>query len=241
MQGNTHTLSGQELGLSIRILRVNQTSRVNLDLVHIDSISTKLHHHLLTVTSSVGAVGGRQVIYVGAMLLEERIFGEIGSITTGSQDDGAVLGVRLALELVVDASNNITLVVDVGHLCFLDDLNPMGLLLGKLLQSLHQRICDSHAGELGIVTTVGSGLRMATKAGYESEIKVEDVLQPLDGGSGLVGEDLDQVWSGLVTGRFHGIVVELLHAVADLRIDLGASESAVDTGGSFSGIATEET
>lgn len=67
----------------------------------------------------------------------------------------------------------------------------------------------------------------------ESEIEVEDILQPLDGGSGLVCEDFDEVGTSLVSGGFQGIIVELLHAILNTEINLGASESTVDTRGSL--------
>jgi hypothetical protein len=38
------------------------------------------------------------------------------------------------------------------------------------------------------------------KSGDESQVQVEDVLQPLNGGGGLVGQDLDEVGTSLVTG-----------------------------------------
>ena len=40
----------------------------------------------------------------------------------------------------------------------LDDLDTVGLVLSELLEALHQGVGDGHAGELGIVATVGSGL-----------------------------------------------------------------------------------
>ncbi len=78
------------------------------------------------------------------------------------------------------------------------------------------------------------------KAGDEGEVKVEDILEPLNGSSGLVGEDLDEVRAGLVTGRLEGILVELLDAVLDLVVDLGAGQGTVDTGCGLCGVAAEE-
>ena len=60
-------------------------------------------------------------------------------------------------------------------------------------------------------------LKYIPKTGDESEIEVENILQPLNSGSGLVCEDLDQVWPGLVSGRLEGVIVELLDAVGDPR------------------------
>ena len=67
-----------------------------------------------------------------------------------------------------------------------------------------------------------TGLRVAAETRDEGEIEVENVLQPLDGGGGLVGEDFDEFWSCEITGGFEGIVVELLYAVLDAEGDLRA-------------------
>ena len=87
---------------------------------------------------------------------------------------------------------------------------------------------------------MGSGERVATEPGHEGKIEVENILQPLDGGSRLICEDLDQVWSRLVTGGLEGIFVELLDAVADLVVDLSASKRTIDSGGGLCRVATEE-
>ena len=90
------------------------------------------------------------------------------------------------------------------------------------------------------MTSVCSRERMAAEPRDESEVEVEDILQPFDRGGGLVGENFDQIWSGLISGRFQCVVVELLYAVLDLVVDLGSGKSSVDAGGGFGGVATEE-
>jgi hypothetical protein len=72
---------------------------------------------------------------------------------------------------------------------------------------------------------------VTAQTGDQGEIEVEDILQPLNGGGGLVGEDLDQVGAGLVTGRLEGVLVESLDAVANAEVGLSASEGSVDAGG----------
>jgi len=78
------------------------------------------------------------------------------------------------------------------------------------------------------------------KTGNEGEIEVKDILQPLDGGGRLVCEDLDEVGAGLVAGRLEGVVVELLDAVLDAVVDLGAREGAVDAGRGLCRVAAKE-
>jgi hypothetical protein len=90
------------------------------------------------------------------------------------------------------------------------------------------------------VTTVSAGVGVTAQSGDEGEIEVEDILQPLDGGGGLVGQNLDEVGAGLITGGLEGVLVELLDAVGNAEVGLGASEGTVDTGGGLGGVTTEE-
>lgn len=158
----TESLSSQELPLGAGVLGVDETSRVDLNLVHVDAVTANLHDELLTITGSVGAVGGGKTHGVGSVLLEERALTEIGGITTGSEDDGAVDGEGLALVLSLDTADDVALLDEVNNAGLLGDLDTVGLGLGELLESLHQSVCDGHAGKLGIVTTVGTGLRVTT-------------------------------------------------------------------------------
>lgn len=158
----TESLSGQELPFGSWILWINQASWVNLDLVHVNAVSANGHNHLLSVASGVGTVGGGEVEGIWAMLLEKGGLGEISSVTTSGQDDWAVEGVLLALKLVVDTGNQVTVLVDAGDASLLDDLDTLWLLLGELLEADHQGVSDGHTWELCIVTTVGSWLGVSS-------------------------------------------------------------------------------
>lgn len=46
----------------------------------------------------------------------------------------------------------------------------MGFGLSKLLDALHQSVSDGHAGEFGIVASVGSGLGVTTANHVVSQI-----------------------------------------------------------------------
>lgn len=250
-------LGGQELPLGAGVLRVDQTSGMNLDLVHVDAVTANGHDHLLAITSRMSAVGGGKTVCIGSVLLEERGVGEIGGITSGSEDNRAVERKGLAVQFIGDTVDSVALLVKARHAGLLDNLNTLRLVLGELLEALHQGVGDGHARELGIMTSVCSGLRVATKRRLamliylrgifllpqtrdKGEIEVELILKPLNGGSRLVGEDLDKIGASLVTGRLEGIVVKLLDAVGDARLDLGAGEGTVDTGRRLCGVAAEE-
>ena len=158
----TKGLSSKELPLGVGVLGVDETGRVDLNLVHVNAVTANGHDHLLTVTSGVGAVGGSKAVDIGAVLLQERILGEIGGITTSGEDNGAIEGLGLAVDLILDTSNLVALLVEAGDASLLDDLDTLGLGLGELLKALHESIGDGHTGELGIVTTVGTGLGVTT-------------------------------------------------------------------------------
>ena len=78
------------------------------------------------------------------------------------------------------------------------------------------------------------------EAGNEGEVQVEHILQPLNSGGRLVGQDLDEVGPRLVTGRLEGVIVELLDAVLDAVLNLGPCEGAVDAGGGLGRVAAKE-
>lgn len=78
----TQGLSSQELDLGVGLRWVNETSGVNLNLLKIDSGSSNIDNHLLSVTSAVVTVSGGQVHQVGAVAGEETVLGEIGSVST---------------------------------------------------------------------------------------------------------------------------------------------------------------
>jgi hypothetical protein len=74
----------------------------------------------------------------------------------------------------------------------------------------------------------------------EGEVEVELILEPLNGSGGLVGQDLDEVGTGLVTGGLKGVIVKLLDAVGNASINLRPCESTVDTRSSLGRVSAEE-
>lgn len=231
---------------------------MDLDLVHVDAIGADGHKHLVTVTSGMLAVSGRKAKRIRPMLLQQRSLAEVSSVATSCQHDRAIDSDLFAVEKVLAASDIVPILDDFRHLGLLDELDALWLLLRKLFESLHERICDSHTGEFGIVASMGSRLRVATttscqkqlkskkrlqslpKTRNEGQVKVEHILQPLDGGGRLVGENLDEVGPGLVTSGLEGIIVELLDAVADLVVDLRPRKGTVNTGSGLRGVASHE-
>ena len=92
-----------------------------------------------------------------------------------------------------------------------------------------------------------SVLATRTSLGYyspetrnESQVKVKDIHQPLDGCGRLVGQDFDQVWPRLVSCRLQCVIIELLDAVANLVVNLCPCEGTVDTRCGLGGVASHE-
>lgn len=97
---------------------------------------------------------------IRSVLLEERGLGEVGGISSCSQDDDAIDGASFSIEIVRNSGDLVALFVDGGNFGFLDDLDSFRISLDELFQSLHECICDGHSREFGIVPSVCSGMRM---------------------------------------------------------------------------------
>jgi hypothetical protein len=96
------------------------------------------------------------------VLLQERVLCEVCSVATGGENDGAVETCLLALEVVCHTRHVVAVHVDLVNLGLLDERHALRLLLCQLFETLHQRVCDGHAGELCIVTAVCSWVGVAT-------------------------------------------------------------------------------
>jgi hypothetical protein len=67
----TKSLSGQELDFRIRLVGIDETSGMDLNLLKVDSTGTYAHSKLLTIASTVIAIGCRKVPILWPVLLEE--------------------------------------------------------------------------------------------------------------------------------------------------------------------------
>lgn len=190
---------------------------MNLNLLEIDSVGTSGHGKLVTVTSAVLAIGSWEVIILGPVLLQEGIFGEVGSVATSGKDNGTVGLVGVSAVGVFDTNDSASLILE--KFCdasLLDDLHPVGVTDGEILQSLHLGVGDNlgapyylrltetldcithHSRELSI-TAVSTGLAVSAETGNLGKVELELVLQPVNGVTRLVGEHTDQVIASEIT------------------------------------------
>lgn len=116
--------------------------------------------------------------------------------------------------LVLDTNDGAVLLDQVGNAGLLDELDTVRFRDGEVLDGLHERIGDGHAGHL-FLATVGAGEGVATETRDEGQIQLELVLQPLDSRGRATSEDLDEIGAEHVTGRLGGVVIEGFDRVLD--------------------------
>lgn len=94
-----------------------------------------------------------KIVVFRSVLLEQRIGGEIGGVTSSGEDDGTHLGVlyrsaellavkllgseiahMLSLVLVVDTRNLVSVLDDLLDICLLKDLDSIRRVLGQVLE-----------------------------------------------------------------------------------------------------------
>lgn len=161
----------------------------------------------------------------------------------------------LAVLLVDDTNNRITILQQTGDSGLLEDLDTVGLGNSKVLQTLHLGVGDNHARELR-ATTVCARLGVSTETRHLGEIKLELLLQPVDSIARPVSKDVDKVVSckvaslslkckryeatdrsrDIMTHRFLRVLEEDLCRVWDALLLLGRSARAIDTRGSLGGV-----
>jgi len=212
---------------------------VDLNLLEIDGVASDGIDHLESITGGEISVGGGEIVDVGAVLLQERGLGEIGGVTSGGQDDGAVLGVSLSILLEFNADDFLSILDELLHVGLDQDLGTLVVCARDVLEHLHQGVGDGHTGE-SFLSTVSTGERVSSELGDERKVEGEAVLEPFDGGGRVTGEDLDELGAEQVLGRLSGIIVESLDGVLDAELHLGASESTVDTGGGLGGVSSQK-
>jgi hypothetical protein len=157
------SFSSQKFDLGVRFLGVDKTCGVNLNLLEVDSTSTNGKSKLLTITSAVLAIGSRKIPELWTVLLEEGIFGEVGGISTGSEDDGAVSGAGLSCMCVLNTNHSARLILnELDNASLLQDLDALRITNGKIFEALQLSVGDNHSGELSI-STVSAGLTVTAE------------------------------------------------------------------------------
>lgn len=134
----------------------------------------------------------------------------------------------LALVGVLDADDSIAVLDEFGDIGLFENLNALGQCDGEVLDALELCVCDDHTGELS-ATAVCALLRVTAETGNEGEVKVELVLEPMDGVCGATGEDLNKVVACEVFCGFLRVVEEYLGVILNAFCELCAGTGAIDT------------
>lgn len=189
----TECFRGQKLDLRIGIVGVNETGGVHLNLFEVDCVRTYRQRKLVAVTCAVLAIGSREIPQLGTVLLQERVGGEVRSVTTSRKDDRTVCGLSLTVMLILDTDYGTRLVLyKLADACLLLDLDTVGGTLCKVLQAFHLSVGDDHTGELG-AATVRTRLRLSTETSDFRKVEAKLVLEPVNSISRTSSEDADEV------------------------------------------------
>lgn len=124
------------------------------------------------------------------MLFEQRVGGEVGSVTTRGENDGSVLFVLLTVLLVLYSNYLLAILQDLRDLGLFEDLDTIRRALGEILELtglagsnrgkevaahlFHQGVSDGHTRELG-TSSMCSFLRVPTQSRDFREIKIESL------------------------------------------------------------------
>jgi len=191
-------LGSKELDLCSWFVGVDQTCRVHLNLLHVDSTGTNGDGDLVSVAGTVITVGGGEFPVLWAIFLQQGVRGEVGGITAGGQDDGTIGGLRFSTKGVLNTDDGSTILDELGDTSFLLDDDAFGVANREVLEAFHLSICNNlcrrpasvtgatqrnkdmgsvahHSGKLSIAT-VGSRLTVTTKSGNLGKVELELVL-----------------------------------------------------------------
>ena len=223
----SESLSSKELDFGVRVLGIDKSGRVDLDLLHIDRLAPDVNGHLVSITCGVVSVRGRQVVEFRAVLFDEGGFGEVSGVAPGGKDDRSIGFVGLSLAVFVLAPHDaLALLDELNDVGLLHDLDTIGLSLSQIFEPLQLGICDNHPGELRI-TTMGTRLGVATETSDFGEVQPKLLLEPVDRIARSPGKDLDQI----ISSKFLGLAGK-----SGVRV---GAHSEVDTYGCF-GIVKED-
>jgi hypothetical protein len=201
---------------------------VNLDLFHINGSSSSINSHLVTVTSRVLSIGGRELPELGPILSQQASLGKVGGITTRGENDRTILLLGLTFIVEFDTDDGFTFLDELGHGSLFENLDAVGDLDRQIFETLQLSIGDDHTGELG-TTAVGALLRVATETRDFGEVEVELGLEPVDGRSRVACEDADEVVACEILCGLLGVVEEDLGRVLNAKGVLGVCAGTVDT------------
>jgi hypothetical protein len=75
-----------------------------------------------------------QVVVLWSVLLEQRVGGEVGSVTTRGENDGSVLFVLLTVLFVFNTNHLLAILQNLRDLGLLEDLDTIRRALGEIFE-----------------------------------------------------------------------------------------------------------
>ena len=138
----TKSLGSKEFDLGSWLVGIDQTGWVYLDLLHVDSAGPDRDGDLVSVTSTVVTVGGRELPELWAVLLQQGVFGKVCSVTTSGQNNRAIGGLGLSVESVLNTNDDATVLDKLGDASLLLDNDTLGIADRKVFKALHLSVGD---------------------------------------------------------------------------------------------------
>mmetsp|Transcript_32508 Transcript_32508/g.78106 ORF Transcript_32508/g.78106 Transcript_32508/m.78106 type:complete len:349 (+) Transcript_32508:302-1348(+) len=164
---STQSFRSEELNLCVRIIHLDQSSRVNLNPLKIERVRANVFTHFDTITGAMLAIGGGQVHQIRAILGKQGITGKIRAKPTTAHNHGPKLSQGLSSLDILDTNDGL-FVHDQLRCARLRDNPGHGAtrILGNLLHHLDESVGDCHPRKT-LLASVSPFGRVATKSCYE--------------------------------------------------------------------------
>ena len=132
---------------------------MHLDLLHVDGTGTCGDGNLVSVTGTMITVGGRELPELWAVFLEQRVFSEVGGITTSGQDYRAIDVLSLSTKGILDTNDGRTILDEFSNAGLLLNGDTFGVADREIFKTLHLGVRDdlSNGSELAAGTRGATG------------------------------------------------------------------------------------
>lgn len=200
---------------------------MHLHLLEVDAVRADGHGELLAVARAVVAVRRREVPQLRPVLLQQRALREVRRVAARRQNHRAVRRLHLAVVLVLHAHDRLTVFDQLRDARLLLNLHALRGGDREVLEALHLRVRDDHAGELR-AAAVRPGTRLAAEARDLGEVEPEAIDEPVDGVGGAPREHADEVVARELLGGPLRVLEEDFCGVLDPEVLLRDGAGAVD-------------
>mmetsp|Transcript_5975 Transcript_5975/g.9231 ORF Transcript_5975/g.9231 Transcript_5975/m.9231 type:complete len:237 (+) Transcript_5975:984-1694(+) len=181
----TQGFSSQELDAVVRVIQVDETCWMDLDVLQVNSVSANFLAESDARTVAVLAVGSGKVRQFGALVNQGAGFEQTTCTVTASCDNHGIACNSDALStlVVVHAASHISVgsLQKLVHLGAVNKLNAVGLCFAELFVLLHQGVRDFHTRKGGSgFSAVSTRVGMTSETGDSVKSEAKRVLDPMN-------------------------------------------------------------